>query len=186
MSDPRPIGLFDSGVGGLTVLEAVARRMPFEDLLYLGDTARVTPHRFGRLRAVRQARRAIGFLLAQSVKAVVVACNTASALALDAIEEMSPVPVVGVVAPGGAPPVVVLTGTVVGVVTPVEVLAGFVVAGALSVEVPPVAPDAVPPADVVFVPGAVVGIEARVVVGLKVEFTGVVVVALAALATLAT
>src|SRR5450756_2591707 len=57
MSDPRPIGLFDSGVGGLTVLEAVARRMPFEDLLYLGDTARVTPHRFGRLRAVRQARR---------------------------------------------------------------------------------------------------------------------------------
>ena len=88
--------------------------------------------------------------------------------------------VVGVVAPGGAPPVVVLTGTVVGVVTPAEVLAGFVVAGALCVEVPPVAPDAVQPADVVFVPGAVVGIEARVVVGLEVEFTGAVVVALAA------
>jgi hypothetical protein len=73
------------------------------------------------------------------------------------------------------------------VVTPVEVLAGFVVAGALSVEVPPVAPDAVPPADVVFVPGAVVRVEGRVVgrvvVGLEDEFTGAVVVTLAALAT---
>jgi glutamate racemase len=100
MSDPRPIGLFDSGVGGLTVLEAVARRMPFEDLLYLGDTARL-PYGTKSPETVRRyARRAIGFLLAQGVKAVVVACNTASALALDAIEEMSPVPVVGVVAPG--------------------------------------------------------------------------------------
>ena len=100
MSDPRPIGLFDSGVGGLTVLDAVARRMPFEDLLYLGDTARL-PYGTKSPETVRRyARRAIGFLLSQGVKAVVVACNTASALALDAIEEMSPVPVVGVVAPG--------------------------------------------------------------------------------------
>ncbi|MFI5120944.1 MAG: glutamate racemase [Thermoanaerobaculia bacterium] len=100
MSDPRPIGLFDSGVGGLTVLEAVARRMPFEDLLYLGDTARL-PYGTKSPETVRRyARRAIGFLLSQGVKAVVVACNTASALALDVIEEMSTVPVVGVVAPG--------------------------------------------------------------------------------------
>ena len=93
---------------------------------------------------------------------------------------------VGVVAPGGAPPAVVLTGTVVGVVAPVEVFAGIVVAGALCVEVPPVAPDAVRPADVVFVPRVVVRVEARVVVGLVDEFKGAVVVALAALATLAT
>ena len=100
MSDPRPIGLFDSGVGGLTVLEAVARRMPFEDLLYLGDTARL-PYGTKSPETVRRyARRAIGFLLSQGVKVVVVACNTASALALDVIEEMSTVPVVGVVAPG--------------------------------------------------------------------------------------
>jgi glutamate racemase len=100
MSDARPIGLFDSGVGGLTVLEAVARRMPFEDLLYLGDTARL-PYGTKSPETVRRyARLAIGFLLSQGVKAVVVACNTASALALDAIEEISPVPVVGVVAPG--------------------------------------------------------------------------------------
>jgi glutamate racemase len=100
MSDARPIGLFDSGVGGLTVLEAVARRLPSEDLLYLGDTARL-PYGTKSPETVRRyAERAVGFLLAQGVKAVVVACNTASALALDAIEEMSPVPVVGVVAPG--------------------------------------------------------------------------------------
>ena len=100
MSDPRPIGLFDSGVGGLTVLEAVARRMPHEDLLYLGDTARL-PYGTKSPETVRRyARRAISFLLSQGVKAVVVACNTASALALDVIEEISAVPVVGVVAPG--------------------------------------------------------------------------------------
>ena len=98
--------------------------------------------------------------------------------------------VVGVAVLGGAPPVVVLTGGVVGVVAPVEGFAGFVVVGAPCVEVPPVAPDAVPPADVVFVPGAVVRVEGRVVgrvvVGLEEEFKGAVVVTLAALAALAT
>ncbi len=100
MSDDRPIGLFDSGVGGLTVLDAVARRLPHERLLYLGDTARL-PYGTKSAETVRRyARRAIGFLLDHGVKAVVVACNTASALALDTIVEMSPVPVIGVVAPG--------------------------------------------------------------------------------------
>ena len=102
MSDERPVGLFDSGVGGLTVLDAVARRLPGENLLYLGDTARL-PYGTKSPETVRRyARRAVGFLLEHGVKAVVVACNTASALALDAIEEMSPVPVIGVVAPGAA------------------------------------------------------------------------------------
>lgn len=102
MSDERPIGLFDSGVGGLTVLDAVAHRLPHERLLYLGDTARL-PYGTKSPETVRRyARRAVGFLLDHGVKAVVVACNTASALALDAIEELSPVPVIGVVAPGAA------------------------------------------------------------------------------------
>jgi len=102
VSDDRPVGLFDSGVGGLTVLDAVARRLPHERLLYLGDTARLPYGTKSRETVRRYARRAIGFLLDHGVKAVVVACNTASALALDAIEELSPVPVVGVVAPGAA------------------------------------------------------------------------------------
>jgi len=100
VSDERPIGLFDSGVGGLTVLDAVARRLPHERLLYLGDTARLPYGTKSKETVRRYARRAIEFLLDHGVKAVVVACNTASALALDAVVEMSPVPVVGVVTPG--------------------------------------------------------------------------------------
>lgn len=101
MTDERPIGLFDSGVGGLTVLDAVARRLPAEDLLYLGDTARL-PYGTKSPETVRRyARRAVSLLLSRGVKALVVACNTASALALDAIvEEAGNVPVVGVVGPG--------------------------------------------------------------------------------------
>ena len=101
MTDPRPIGLFDSGVGGLTVLDAVARRLPGEDLLYLGDTARL-PYGTKSPETVRRyARRAVSLLLTRGVKALVVACNTASALALDAIvDEARGVPVLGVVEPG--------------------------------------------------------------------------------------
>jgi len=102
MTDLRPVGLFDSGVGGLTVLDAVARRLPSENLLYLGDTARL-PYGTKSPETVRRyARRAVEYLLSHEIKALVVACNTASALALDLIEEISPVPVVGVVAPGAA------------------------------------------------------------------------------------
>jgi glutamate racemase len=100
VSDDRPIGLFDSGVGGLTVLDAVARRLPSENLLYLGDTARL-PYGTKSPETVRRyARKAAAFLAARDVKALVVACNTASALALDVIEAVVPVPVIGVVGPG--------------------------------------------------------------------------------------
>lgn len=100
MSDSRPIGLFDSGVGGLTVLDAVARRLPSEDLLYLGDTARLPYGTKSRETVRRYALRAVALLLERDVKALVVACNTATSLALDAICDRSPVPVLGVVEPG--------------------------------------------------------------------------------------
>jgi glutamate racemase len=110
VTDRRPIGLFDSGVGGLTVLDAVARRLPAENLLYLGDTARL-PYGTKSPETIRRyARRAVEYLLGYDVKALVVACNTASALALDLIEEISPVPVVGVVAPGAAAAVAAAQG----------------------------------------------------------------------------
>jgi glutamate racemase len=102
VSDARPIGLFDSGVGGLTVLDAVARRLPSENLLYLGDTARLPYGTKSRETVRRYATRAVDLLLARDVKALVVACNTATALALDAVIERSPVPVVGVLQPGAA------------------------------------------------------------------------------------
>lgn len=94
----KPIGVFDSGVGGLTVVRALRRRLPHESILYLGDTARL-PYGTKSPQTVRQyTRRNVEFLEQRGVKAVVVACNTATALALDDLP--TPVPVWGVVEPG--------------------------------------------------------------------------------------
>lgn len=110
MSEPRPavdasapIGVFDSGVGGLTVLKALQARMPAERFVYLGDTARL-PYGTKSARTVqRYAVQAAGQLVTRGVKALVVACNTASAVALVALREAyQPLPVFGVVDPGAA------------------------------------------------------------------------------------
>ena len=96
----RPIGVFDSGVGGLTVLGALAARMPRETLLYLGDTARV-PYGSKSADTVTSYAVEIGdFFADRGVKLMVVACNTTSAIALDTLRARYPVPVVGVVEPG--------------------------------------------------------------------------------------
>jgi glutamate racemase len=100
MSDPRPIGVFDSGVGGLTVVRALRARLPGESVVYLGDTARV-PYGSKSPRTVERYSLACqAFLLARDVKLVLVACNTASANALPALGAASPVPVIGAVEPG--------------------------------------------------------------------------------------
>ncbi len=97
---PQPIGIFDSGVGGLTVLKALRERLPSEHYLYLGDTARL-PYGTKTAATVRRyALNAVDRLVNHGVKLLVVACNTASSYALDALAESSPVPVVGVVHPG--------------------------------------------------------------------------------------
>jgi glutamate racemase len=94
------IGIFDSGVGGLTVLQALRERMPAENYLYLGDTARL-PYGTKTAATVRRyALNAVDRLVNHGVKLLVVACNTASSYALEALTEFSPVPVVGVVRPG--------------------------------------------------------------------------------------
>jgi glutamate racemase len=96
----RPIGVFDSGVGGLTVFKALKQRLPRESLTYFGDTANL-PYGPKSAEAVRRYSLAIGrFLVKRDVKLLVVACNTASAVALDALREALPVPVVGVIEPG--------------------------------------------------------------------------------------
>lgn len=95
-----PIGIFDSGVGGLTVLKALRERMPGEQYLYLGDTARL-PYGTKTSDTVRRyALNAAAHLNHYQVKLLVVACNTASSFALDEVAASSPVPVVGVVQPG--------------------------------------------------------------------------------------
>jgi len=98
----QPIGVFDSGVGGLTVVRALRAVLPGEDIVYLGDTARV-PYGSKSPRTVERYSLACQqFLLDRGVKLVLIACNTASANALPALVEASPVPVIGAVEPGAA------------------------------------------------------------------------------------
>jgi glutamate racemase len=94
------IGVFDSGVGGLTVLQALRRRMPGQDFIYVGDTARVPYGRKPREMVEQFAREIANFLLRQNVSGIVVACNTASAAALPQLADSVPVPVWGVIDPG--------------------------------------------------------------------------------------
>ena len=96
----RPIGVFDSGVGGLTVLKALRQRLPHQDFLYLGDTARVPYGRKPREMVQEFASEVVEFLLKKGVQAVVIACNTASACALPELAERTPIPVWGVIEPG--------------------------------------------------------------------------------------
>ena len=96
-----PIGVFDSGVGGLTVLKAIREELPQENLVYLGDTARLPYGTKSPASIERYAIQATARLQEQGIKLLVVACNTASAVALDALRrQMEPVPVIGVVEPG--------------------------------------------------------------------------------------
>jgi glutamate racemase len=112
----RPIGIFDSGVGGLTVYRALHERLPNERFLYLGDTARV-PYGTKSLATVeRYALENSRFLEAHGIKLLVVACNTASALALPAIRKASKVPVIGVIEPGSRAAVEIANGADIGVI----------------------------------------------------------------------
>jgi len=96
----RPIGVFDSGIGGLTVLRDIAATLPNEDTIYLGDTARVPYGSKSRETVIRYAREVAYFLVARHVKVIVVACNTASAFALDELRAALDVPIIGVIEPG--------------------------------------------------------------------------------------
>jgi glutamate racemase len=94
------IGVFDSGVGGLTVVRSLAERLPEEELIYLGDTARVPYGSKSAETVARYSQLSTRFLLDQGVKMIVVACNTASAYALDVLRATLAVPVLGVIEPG--------------------------------------------------------------------------------------
>ena len=102
MEDIRqaPIGVFDSGVGGLTVAREIMRQIPNERIVYFGDTARVPYGSKSRDTIIRFSRQIVHFLKTKGVKAVVVACNTASALALETLQPEVDIPMIGVVLPG--------------------------------------------------------------------------------------
>src|SRR5438270_7973423 len=125
MRAEAPIGVFDSGVGGLTVLRALLRRLPNESTVYLGDTARV-PYgtRSGEV-VTRYALLSARHLAAQGIKALVVACNTVSAHSLPALAEALPIPVVGVIEPGAQAAAARTRGGAIAVLgTPATVASG--------------------------------------------------------------
>ncbi len=96
----NPIGVFDSGIGGLTVVKELMKILPNENIIYFGDTARV-PYGTNLKNTIKEySIQNTKFLLSQNVKAIVIACNTSSAIALEKIQEMTDLPVVGVIKPG--------------------------------------------------------------------------------------
>jgi glutamate racemase len=114
-SNHGAIGVFDSGVGGLTVFREIARVLPHEPLVYLGDSARVPYGTKSPATVVRYSLEAARHLMSRNVKMLVVACNTATAAALPILKEQLPIPVIGVVEPG-ARAAVERTSGVVGVI----------------------------------------------------------------------
>ncbi len=122
MSDPRPIGVFDSGVGGLTVLREIVRRLPFESTVYLGDNERA-PYGTRTDEEVRRfSIQALDALVSRNVKALVVACNTSTSVALTDFRRRYDLPVLGVVRPGAAAAALATRNRRVGVIaTPATV-----------------------------------------------------------------
>lgn len=100
LSADMPIGMFDSGVGGLSVAREIMRQLPNEKIVYFGDTARVPYGSKSKDTILRYSRQIIRFLKTKNVKAIVIACNTASAFALEEIKEEIDLPIIGVIKPG--------------------------------------------------------------------------------------
>jgi glutamate racemase len=112
----KPIGVFDSGIGGLTVVRALIRRFPHENLVYFGDTARV-PYGPKSPQVVREyAAQVTDFLVSHAVKMIVIACNTVSAVALEVVQKHSRVPVIGVIVPGAKKAVETTVAKRIGVI----------------------------------------------------------------------
>lgn len=111
-----PIGVFDSGVGGLTVAREIMRNIPQERIVYFGDTARVPYGSKSKETILRYSRQIVRFLQTQEVKAIVVACNTASAYALEDIKKELDIPIIGVVKPGARVAAVTTKNNRIGVI----------------------------------------------------------------------
>ncbi|HAT51543.1 MAG TPA: glutamate racemase [Alphaproteobacteria bacterium] len=136
--DSRPIGIFDSGVGGLTVLQELLSRFPQESFVYLGDTARVPYGTKSPATVQRYTIQVAELLLQQNVKGLVAACNTASALGLTALRAHTTVPVLGVIEPGCQAAIRALQGKIgrIGVIGTHATIASKAYAQTLSVLLP--------------------------------------------------
>ena len=133
-----PLGVFDSGIGGLTVARALFERLPREAVIYFGDTARVPYGPKSPDTVRRYSGEILSFLLSRGVKAVVVACNTSTAHALAYLKERSPVPVVGVIEPGARAAAAATKSGIIGVIG----TAGTIASGAYERAIKALRPDA--------------------------------------------
>jgi len=111
-----PIGVFDSGLGGLTAVKELMRQLPHEDIVYFGDTARVPYGTKSQEAIIRFSHENAQFLLKHKVKMIVVACNSSSSFALESLRKTYPLPVVGVIVPGACKAVQMTTTQTVGVI----------------------------------------------------------------------
>jgi glutamate racemase len=116
MSDPRPIGVFDSGVGGLTVLREIVRRTPAESTIYLGDNARAPYGVRSDEEVVAFSTQSLDLLAEREVKAIVVACNTSTAVAIGALRRRYDLPILGVIRPGASAAALATRNRRVGVI----------------------------------------------------------------------
>ncbi len=134
----RPIGVFDSGIGGLTVVRELLHQLPHESLIYFGDTARVPYGNKSPATVRRYASEIMEFLVARDVKMIVIACNTASSHALEHLAQAAPVPVEGVIEPGARAAVQASRSKKIGVIG----TAGTIRSGAYGRAIKTLAPDA--------------------------------------------
>ena len=138
MASSRPVGVFDSGIGGLTVAHEIMRQLPAERIVYFGDTARVPYGPKSPDTVRRYSREIAGYLMSQDVKAIVVACNTATAHALPTLQREQSIPVIGVVEPGARAAVAATRRGDLGVIG----TAGTIGSGAYERAIRAIAPDA--------------------------------------------
>ncbi len=136
--NPAPLGVFDSGIGGLTVARALFERLPHESVIYFGDTARVPYGPKSPDTVRRYSAEILAYLLQRGVKAVVVACNTSTAQALNHLQALAPVPVVGVIEPGARAAVAASSSGKIGVIG----TAGTIASGAYERAITAIRPDA--------------------------------------------
>ncbi len=114
--DNRPVGVFDSGIGGLTVLKELIKELPEEGIIYLGDTARVPYGIRSPETVMRYSFENTSFLVSKGIKMLIVACNTASAVSLDGLRERFNIPVIGVISPGARAAVKATRNKKIGVI----------------------------------------------------------------------
>jgi len=138
MTDPRPIGVFDSGVGGLTVLREIIRRSPAESTIYLGDNARAPYGVRSDEEVLAFSTQSLDMLAEREVKAIVVACNTSTAVAIGALRRRYDLPILGVIRPGASAAALATRNRRVGVIATPATIRSHAYFGAIKDENPAV------------------------------------------------